>query len=47
VTIIPLRFIWGKEDRTKAIKAKKKFFLLEEKPVEYKNGVRRESLPYT
>lgn len=46
LTTIPLGFLWGKEDRTIAIIDKKTFFLPKEKQVEYKNGVRRESLPY-
>lgn len=47
VTTIPLGVRWGKEDRTLNIVAKKIFFLHEEEPVEDKNGVRRENLPYS
>lgn len=37
---------WRKEDNTASTFAKKKFFLRDEEPIEEKNGIRRESLPY-
>lgn len=46
VTTFPLGFRWGNDDIIEAIKIKVNFFLPKEKPIEDKNGVRREILPY-
>lgn len=45
VTGLPLGLPWSKEERLLGQATKKTFFLLEEHPVEDKNGVRRTSLP--
>ena len=42
---LPLGLSWSKEEKSLGQVAKKTFFLLEEHPVEHKNGVRRTSLP--
>lgn len=46
VTIKPLGVGWGKQDRTINVTAGTKFFLPEEEPVEEKNEVRNDNLPY-
>ena len=47
VTTLTLGVKWGNENITKAITGKRNLFLPEENLVEDKNGVRRESLPYS
>lgn len=46
ITTLPLGLQWRKEDKTNNNLANKGFFLEGEEPVEYKNGVRRERIPY-
>lgn len=46
VTTLPLWIQWSKEDKEVSVTGKKNFFIQREKPVEDKNGVRREILPY-
>lgn len=46
VTTLPLGVQWRKDEKGDSQIAKRKFFLEGEKPIEEKNGVRRESLPY-
>lgn len=44
---LPLGTRWSKKDKTVGVTSRKNFFILKEKPVKDKNGVRRESLHYT
>jgi len=46
ITTLPLGLQWRKEDKTNNTIAQKGFFLEGEEPIEEKNGVRRESIPY-
>jgi len=46
VTTLPLGIKWNKEDKATSVTAKKNLFTSNEKPIEDKNGFRRESLPY-
>ena len=46
ITTLPVGVRWRKEDKGNSQTAKRKFFLLGEKHIEHKNGVRRTSLPY-
>jgi len=46
VTTLPLGIQWIKEDKVNNTFDKKEFFLNDENPIEEKNWVRRESLPY-
>ena len=46
VTTLPLGIPWRKEDKSDSQVEKRKFFLEDEEPIEDKNGVRRDSLPY-
>lgn len=46
LTTLPQGVQWRREDKASSTFSKKKFFLNDEKPIEDKNGVRRESLPY-
>jgi len=47
VTTLPLGVQWRKEDKAKSTLAKKSFFTKDEKPIEDKNGIRRERLPHS
>jgi len=46
VTTLPLGIQWSKEDKALSVTTRNNFFILKEKPIEDKNGVIRESLPY-
>jgi len=46
VTTLPLGVQWCKEDKAVCVTLRKNFFIHRENPIEDKNGVRRESLPY-
>lgn len=46
VTTVPLRIPWIREDKTSSTISKNNFLTANEKPIEDKNGVERESLPY-
>jgi len=46
ITSLHMSLPWDKEERQKAIIAKKTFFLPNEKLDEDKNGIKRESLPH-
>jgi len=46
ITTLPLSLQWRKEDKASKALAKKNFFFEGEEPIEYKNGIRRESIPY-
>jgi len=46
VTTLPLGIQCRKEDKANHMFAKKKIFLIDENPIDDKNGVKRESLPY-
>lgn len=46
VTTLPLRVRWKKEERIEVVISKKNIFLPKENPIEDKNGVTREILPY-
>jgi len=46
VTTLPLGIKWSREDKSKSATTKNSFFTANENPIEYKNGARRESLPY-
>lgn len=46
VTTLPEGLEWRMEDKDSRKFAKKTFFLDDEEIIEYKNGVRRENLPY-
>jgi len=46
IIALPLCLQWRKEDKASSTYAKKKFFLRYEEPIEDKNGIGRESLPY-
>lgn len=43
---LPLRIQWRREDKRENSISKDNFFTAHEKPIEDKDGVRRESLPY-
>ena len=47
MTTLPLGVQWSKKDKAVGVTTKKNLFIHREKPIEDKNGVRRESLPYT
>ena len=47
VTKLPLGIPWRKEDKADSQVAKRKFFVEGEEPIEDKNRVRRDSLPYS
>lgn len=46
VTTLPLGIKWNREDMATSATAKKNFFRSIERPVEYKNSIRRELFPY-
>jgi len=46
ITTLPLGLPWRNENKGNNTLAKKKLFLEGEEPMEDKNGVRRESIPY-
>jgi len=46
ITTLPLGIKWSREYKATSFTAKRNFFTTNERPVEYKNGVRRKSLPY-
>ena len=46
ITTLPLGLQWRKEDKASSTLAKKNFFLENEEPIEEKNGVRMEKIPY-
>ena len=46
VTTVPLGVQWRKDDKANNTLANKKLFTNDGRPIEDKNGVRRESLPY-
>ena len=46
VTTLPLGIHWSKEGKGMSVITRKHFFILKEKPLEDKNRLRRESLPY-
>jgi len=47
VTTLPLGINWRREEKATSLTSKTNFFTANENPVEDKNGVRREILPYT
>jgi len=46
VTTLPKQVQWRREDKASKTCVNKNFFLSDEEPIENKNGVRTESLPY-
>ena len=46
ITTLPLGLQWRKKDKGSSTYAKKKFFFEDEEPIEEKNGIIRESIPY-
>lgn len=46
VTTLPLGIQWRREDKDSNTFAKRNFLLNDEQPIEDKNGVKREGVPY-